>query len=91
MSSTKYIGMDVHAESISICVRNSVGKAVMAATETCRADAWLATDLSSRPPALVPDLAKPHASHPALTLPSTLKTPTSIAVQPVLPGEHLSR
>jgi hypothetical protein len=29
MSSTKYIGMDVHTESISIAVRNSVGKLVM--------------------------------------------------------------
>ena len=29
MTSTKYIGMDVHTESISIAVRNSVGKLVM--------------------------------------------------------------
>src|SRR6201981_1874280 len=29
MSSTKYIGMDVHKESISIAVRNSSGKVVM--------------------------------------------------------------
>lgn len=29
MSSTKYIGMDVHTESTSIAVRNSVGKVVM--------------------------------------------------------------
>src|SRR5258707_6664012 len=29
MSSTKYIGMDVHTESISIAVRNSLGKLVM--------------------------------------------------------------
>ena len=29
MTSTKYIGMDVHKESISIAVRNSVGKVVM--------------------------------------------------------------
>ena len=29
MTSVKYIGMDVHTESISICVRNSVGKIVM--------------------------------------------------------------
>ncbi len=29
MTSTKYIGMDVHMESISICVRNSVGKIVI--------------------------------------------------------------
>ena len=29
MTSTKYIGMDVHQESISIAVRNSVGKVVM--------------------------------------------------------------
>src|SRR5262245_33669886 len=29
MSSTKYIGMDMHMESISIAVMNSVGKAVM--------------------------------------------------------------
>jgi hypothetical protein len=28
-SSTKYIGMDVHKESISMAVRNSVGKVVM--------------------------------------------------------------
>jgi transposase len=29
MTSTKYIGMDVHTESISMAVRNSVGKVVM--------------------------------------------------------------
>ena len=29
MTSTKYIGLDVHKESISICVMNSVGKVVM--------------------------------------------------------------
>jgi len=29
MTSIKYIGLDVHKESISICVRNSVGKVVM--------------------------------------------------------------
>src|SRR6201987_4237534 len=29
MTSTKYIGMDVHMESISIAVRNSIGKIVM--------------------------------------------------------------
>src|SRR5215469_12112579 len=29
MTSTKYIGMDVHTESISIAVRNAVGKLVM--------------------------------------------------------------
>jgi len=29
MTSTKYIGMDVHTESISIAVRNAVGKVVM--------------------------------------------------------------
>src|SRR6476659_7698368 len=29
MTSTKYIGMDVHKESISIAVRNAVGKVVM--------------------------------------------------------------
>src|SRR5260370_33440188 len=29
MTSTKYIGMDVHTESISMAVRNSVGKGVM--------------------------------------------------------------
>src|SRR5215468_524912 len=29
MTSTKYIGMDVHTESISIAVRNSAGKLVM--------------------------------------------------------------
>src|SRR6266481_6327723 len=29
MTSTKYIGMDVHTESISIAVRNSLGKIVM--------------------------------------------------------------
>src|SRR5262249_22581029 len=29
MTSTKYIGMDVHKESISIAVRNSAGKLVM--------------------------------------------------------------
>jgi hypothetical protein len=31
MTGTKYIGMDVHKESISIAVRNAVGKIVMAA------------------------------------------------------------
>ena len=29
MTSTKYIGMDVHTQSISIAVRNSIGKIVM--------------------------------------------------------------
>ena len=29
MTSTKYIGMDVHKESISIAVRNDAGKIVM--------------------------------------------------------------
>ena len=29
ISSTKYIGMDVHTQSISIAVRNSVGKVLM--------------------------------------------------------------
>jgi hypothetical protein len=29
MTSTKYIGMDVHKESISIAVRNAAGKIVM--------------------------------------------------------------
>jgi len=29
MTSSKYIGMDVHKESISIAVRNSAGKVVM--------------------------------------------------------------
>ncbi len=29
MTSTKYIGMDVHTESISIAVRNDAGKIVM--------------------------------------------------------------
>jgi DNA invertase Pin-like site-specific DNA recombinase len=29
MTSAKYIGMDVHTESISVVVRNSVGKVVM--------------------------------------------------------------
>ena len=29
MTSVKNIGMDVHTESISICVRNSIGKIVM--------------------------------------------------------------
>ena len=29
MTSVKYIGMDVHTESISIAVRNSIGKIVM--------------------------------------------------------------
>jgi hypothetical protein len=34
MTSTKYIGMDVHTESISIAVRNSVGKLVMECLRT---------------------------------------------------------
>ena len=29
MTSSKYIGMDVHKESISIAVRNAAGKVVM--------------------------------------------------------------
>jgi hypothetical protein len=29
MTNTKYIGMDVHKESISIAVRNAAGKVVM--------------------------------------------------------------
>src|SRR5262249_4560070 len=53
-----------------------------AATETCRADVLPATDLSSRPPELVPNLAGPHARHLAPTPPSTLRpdnsAPTSV-------------
>jgi hypothetical protein len=35
MISTKYIGMDVHKESISIAVRNSAGKVVMESVIEC--------------------------------------------------------
>ena len=36
MDSKKYIGMDVHKESISIAVRNSAGKMVMNASSRTR-------------------------------------------------------
>jgi hypothetical protein len=29
MDSTKYVGMDVHTEAISVAVRNSAGKVIM--------------------------------------------------------------
>jgi hypothetical protein len=29
MDSTKYVGMDVHTEAISVAVRNSTGKVIM--------------------------------------------------------------
>jgi len=35
ISSTKYIGMDVHKESVSIAARNAAGKIVM---EMCHRD-----------------------------------------------------
>jgi len=41
MTSTKYIGMDVHTESISIAVRNSVGKVVMEAVIETKASTVL--------------------------------------------------
>jgi len=37
MTSTKYIGMDVHTESISIAVRNSLGKVVMESVSETKA------------------------------------------------------
>jgi hypothetical protein len=58
MTSTKYIGMDVHKESISIAVRNAVGKIVMECeillhhvtceTRKLPADASLTTSAVSR-------------------------------------------
>lgn len=41
MLSTKYIGMDVHQESISIAVRNSAGKLVMECIIETKASAIL--------------------------------------------------
>jgi hypothetical protein len=41
MSSTKYIGMDVHTECISIAVRNSIGKLVMECVIETKASAIL--------------------------------------------------
>jgi hypothetical protein len=42
MSSTKYIGMDVHTESISIAVRNSVGQLVMECVIETKASTYCA-------------------------------------------------
>ena len=42
MTSTKYIGMDVHKESISIAVRNSIGKMVMECVIETKASTILA-------------------------------------------------
>jgi hypothetical protein len=36
MTSTKYIGMDVHKESISIAVRNAAGKVVTGTSDASR-------------------------------------------------------
>ena len=36
MTSVKYIGLDVHKESISICVRNFVGKVIASPSRTQR-------------------------------------------------------
>ena len=41
MTSTKYIGMDVHKESISIAVMNSVGKIVMESSSMARRSRWV--------------------------------------------------
>jgi hypothetical protein len=41
MTSVKYIGLDVHKESITICVRNSVGKVVMESVIETKASAIL--------------------------------------------------
>jgi hypothetical protein len=47
MDKTKYIGMDVHKEAISIAVLNSSGKLVM--ESTIETKACLAADTSSIP------------------------------------------
>src|SRR5260370_7001545 len=41
MTSAKYIGMDVHTESISVAVRNSVGKVVMECVSETKASTIL--------------------------------------------------
>jgi hypothetical protein len=41
MTSTKYIGMDVHKESISIAVRNAAGKLVMECVIETKANSLL--------------------------------------------------
>ena len=41
MTSTKYIGMDVHKESISIAVRNDAGKIVMECVIETKANSLL--------------------------------------------------
>ena len=41
MADTKYIGMDVHKESISIAVRNAAGKLVMEGVIETKANAIL--------------------------------------------------
>src|ERR1700674_3187095 len=46
MDSKKYIGMDVHKESISIAVRNGAGKIVMECMIETKASMILATDIA---------------------------------------------
>jgi hypothetical protein len=52
MISTKYIGMDVHKESISIAVRNSAGKVVMESVIETKASMILQSRLFSERNAL---------------------------------------
>ena len=46
MDSKKYIGMDVHKESISIAVMNGAGKIVMECVIETKASMILATDIA---------------------------------------------
>jgi hypothetical protein len=49
MTGTKYIGMDVHKESISIAARNAAGKLVMECVIETKANAILDFILSDNP------------------------------------------
>jgi hypothetical protein len=73
MTSVKYIGLDVHKESISICVRNSAGKLVMESVIETKASTILqfidglrgdlrATFEEGTWAAWLYDLLKPHVS-----------------------------
>jgi hypothetical protein len=48
MTSSKYIGMDVHKESMSIAVRNAAGKIVMESVieRACESPLWPRTGRS---------------------------------------------
>jgi hypothetical protein len=66
MISTKYIGMDVHKESISIAVRNAAGKVVMECIVETKAHWQFWHGRSGRFDAL--DMARPWSARKHLTI-----------------------